>query len=61
MRKIKMNSKTKILIGILVVGIVLFGGYWIWGIYQVSKEKGESTSRLLPEEKKSVKADARWC
>lgn len=49
MRKIKMNSKTKILIGILVVGIVLFGGYWIWGIYQVSKEKGESISRLLPE------------
>ncbi|MBU1524723.1 MAG: hypothetical protein KKG50_08720, partial [Candidatus Omnitrophica bacterium] len=43
------HSKTKILIGILVVGIVLFGGYWIWGIYQVSKEKGESTSRLLPE------------
>lgn len=28
-----MNSKTKILIGVLVVGVILAGGWWIWNYY----------------------------
>lgn len=30
MRKIIMNSKIKILIGVLIVGIILISGWWIW-------------------------------
>jgi len=37
-----MNSKTKILIGILVIVITLIGGWWIWNSNAVEKESGYS-------------------
>lgn len=36
-----MNLKTKFLIGILVIVIVLIGGWWIWNSVTVEKESQE--------------------
>ncbi|MBA7510480.1 hypothetical protein ES705_02465 [subsurface metagenome] len=30
MKKVRVNSKTKILVGILIIGIIVVGGWWIW-------------------------------
>ena len=37
MKKTIMNSKTKISIGILIMGIVLVGGLWIWNSQQLGQ------------------------
>jgi len=45
-----MNSKTKTILGILIMGVILVGGYWIWDIYQIPKEKEKPVLELFPEE-----------
>jgi len=40
-KDIIMNLKTKFLIGILVIVIVLIGGWWIWNSVTVEKESQE--------------------
>ncbi len=41
-----MTTKIKILIGILMVGIILVGGFWIWNEYQpIEERKKDEISR----------------
>ena len=40
-----MDSKTKIVIGILIVGIILIGGWWIWKNHYISIQSQESTTQ----------------
>ena len=42
-----MDSKIKILIGILVVGIVLIGGWWIWENQYISIQSPESITQSV--------------
>jgi len=40
MGEIKMNSKTKIILGILIMSVILVGGWWIWNSQTIGGPKG---------------------
>ena len=43
-----MNPKTKLLVGILVIGVILIGGWWIWENSPQGKERKQEIEFLKP-------------
>ena len=46
-----MSKKVKILIGVLIIGIILIGGWWIWETYQPVEE-------VIPKEEEIIKEES---
>ena len=46
MRKITMDSKIKIMLGILIIGVILVGGWWIWNIQTIQPPENITQSEL---------------